>query len=285
MKGREIEGGNGIAELENYIGEKPDLMRRRIDGLFGFSEGTGANVVDFIKLINKGYAPIMYANHQSYVDAKIFRDIAKKVAQHVPSEDLKGFYLPIAASLETGDQGTFAKSMHDLFKSFDNYGNVVTVPVVREVDKAEHGIQEEVYRKELVKVLNAPKDGFGLAIFPEGGRNGGRIGKDGKINGLQKVEESGLLLHFMKKHKARGVVLLPVGISGTNLIVPPDNDGIPEEILDIVTGKTEASVVANATIGEPFVVNADNVGNYPMDGLMKKVANLLPTESRGVYAT
>lgn len=139
-------------------------------------------------------------------------------------------------------------------------GRFVLAYSVHPVDRA--GADIEAFRVA-ERVL---RDGHVLLLFPEGTRS--------PTGGLQRPRE-GLALLALRT----GAPILPVGIAGTQRVWPrgrkPRRDG-PITI----------------TVGEPFRV-ADAIGPTAdrreakvaaTDAIMRRIAELLPPELRGVYA-
>lgn len=119
------------------------------------------------------------------------------------------------------------------------------------------------------KSINVIKEGHSLMIFPEGTRS--RTGK--MIEG-----KKGIVLIARKCN----VPIVPIGLYGTEKLMPINDDDMGKERF------FKAEVTVN--IGKPFSLpekregmTKDEYDNYCLNYLMKKIAELIPDEYRGVY--
>ncbi|MFZ5944263.1 MAG: lysophospholipid acyltransferase family protein [Bacillota bacterium] len=117
-------------------------------------------------------------------------------------------------------------------------------------------------RKALMNAIRASKDGKDIIIFPEGTRS-----RTGKM-----IEGCAGVLFIAKKV---GVPLVPVGIWGSEKLLPIQNGNMGQEWFQ----KAEVNVV----FGQAFTL-AELGEDEPIEDIMRRTARLLPKEYRGVYA-
>jgi len=117
-------------------------------------------------------------------------------------------------------------------------------------------------RKALINAIRTFKDGKDIFIFPEGTRS-----RTGKM-----IEGCAGVLFIAKK---AGAPLVPVGIWGSEKLLPIQNDNMDQEWFQ----KAEVNVV----FGPAFTL-AELSEDAPIGDLMRRIARLLPKEYRGVYA-
>lgn len=195
--------------------------------------------------------------------------------------------------MESGDQDLTVQGGTNLFAPIFESKGLNMVPVIREDDRIKYKMVGS-NRGAIERIINAPKDDYGLAVFPEGTVQGGRSGKDGNINGMQKVEGGGILLRCISFWENQGnkSVLLPVGIINSYQIFKPDTYEISEKAFGMVSGAIPLEKVVKVAIGTPITEeDAEKELGVPLDGksqehidyLMGKIANLLPKEARGYY--
>ncbi len=118
-------------------------------------------------------------------------------------------------------------------------------------------------RKAIKEAVQALKEGYSILIFPEGTRS--RSGE--MIKG-----RSGVYLIA----RMAGVPVIPVGITGTEKSLPIDQSGkMSRESL------THSDV--NIKFGNLFNVDEFKNNDEPIDEMMKRIAELLPSKYRGYY--
>jgi 1-acyl-sn-glycerol-3-phosphate acyltransferase len=274
-------------------------LLRQIDGFITYAEGTLENIEKARGLIRTGHVPVLYANHQSHADKLVLSGIVQSLVQ--PDVDDQGprLVVPVAATIESGAQGAYVQRLMSLFEPlYLDRGYGPDAPLTTHNDRQTRGI-ESSNTESLRRLMNAPRDNIGLVIFPEATLQGGRRGGDGALNGIQEVTPgtgSGLIgfPRSWLKRRMGEAVFIPVGISGSYRLYPPDpgrNEISPRVITDILEGEpTEALVVAST--GDPFTYAdlKDGAGEEPdpknkrhLNIMMDKVAELLPAEQGGFY--
>lgn len=118
-------------------------------------------------------------------------------------------------------------------------------------------------RKAIKRAIGVLKDGNSLLIFPEGTRS--RTGE--MIRGRSGVYLIG---------KLAGKKIIPFGISGTEKCLPIVNEG------NMSDEKFTYSKV-ELKFGKSFYAEEFKDLDEPIDGIMKRIAELLPIEYRGYY--
>lgn len=119
------------------------------------------------------------------------------------------------------------------------------------------------------KLVNILKSGQSICIFPEGTRSR----KGSMIEGKKGV----LLIH-----KLTGAPLVPIGITGTEKLLPINDEDMGKEIFNY----SDVTV----TIGESFFIpkrekdeSKESYQESIMYSTMRKIAELLPEKYQGVY--
>lgn len=290
-----IQTENLLMQLRDITQKNPEEIFKRIKSLFQVSENSNLHLQQYISLIKKGYSPIMYANHQSHADGIILSIVIEKMREGKSPEYIQGFLCPIAASIGTGEQDITVQGVSDIFLPIFKRKGLITISVIREDDRKKYGMIGS-NKDAIEKLLHAPRDGYGLAIFPEGRVQGGRMDKDGKIYGMQQAEEGGIFIIkclIFWNGQGKESVLLPIGIINSYKIFSPDNYFVSKKIVDMISGKKEITKIAEIAIGEPYTTKdiQKDLGTLPdaknqehIVYLMDKIAKLLPEEARGYYS-
>lgn len=137
-------------------------------------------------------------------------------------------------------------------------------------------IKEQVERRKIrVRASNDAKKslqaGYSLVIFPEGGRSEGS---------LKQADASAI--HFFKLDKNWETIALPVGIWGTEKVMPPDK--VPRPSLRVHVGFGEPINVSSLIRANSYL-GGEQMYRTVIDELMRKgIAPILPLQYRGVYA-
>jgi hypothetical protein len=272
---------------------------RRIDGFITHTQETLDNIEITRDLIRDGHVPLLYANHQSHADKLMLSGLIQMLLRHDSDAPIADFLVPVAATIESGEQGGYIQQLLALFEPlYRDRGFGPDVPIITANDRQTRGT-EGSNTESVRRLMNAPRDRHGLVLFPEATLTGGRRTDHGVLNGVQEVTAvngSGLVGYpkFWLRRKLGHAVYLPIGISGSYRLYPPDRDRSeisPEVIAHILgDGGTEALVTVSA--GTPFTYAdlRDAIGDEPdhnqkrhLDLMMGKVAELLPVEEQGYY--
>lgn len=240
----------------------------------------------FIDSISDNYIPILYSNHQSWYDGLPVALIATKLMElsRQTQYNIDGFLLPIAASLEEGNQGQVLQRMYQITFEYLKRRSVEMIPVVREKDRVVHGIDRSniAFLKQLMKGV---KSGKGIATFPEGSVQGGRKNGDGSVKGMQFFTENVLeTMDSLLKKLGKKALFIPAGISRSYDVLDPDTKKPTVEALVALYHLRSPNIVS-INIGDP--IKTDDIQGFTTEELNryfgKKVASLLPFEERGVF--
>jgi hypothetical protein len=288
-----LSSDNPLIQLKAMLERDQATVLGRIRQMFRFSDNNKNSIARFVGLINEGYVPVIYSNHQSHADGVVLSLIIEQIRKDLPKDHLKGFLCPVAASMASGDQNDRVQGGTFLFGPIFEQIGFIYVPIIREDDRRKYGM-EGSNQEAIEKLIHAPRDKYGLAVFPEGTVQGGRIREDGKIFGMQKVEGGGILLRCVRfwQDLGRKTVLLPVGVVNSYKTFDPDNYDVPESLLSMLAGESTVEPMVEAVVGEPLTVEEitkalgsaiDAKSQEHADYLMEKIAALLPEEARGFY--
>lgn len=274
---------------EINTGYQTELLKN-LSGAFNVeSSQNNENIAQAAELIKNGYYPILISNHQSHADGIPHAFISRKIIVQ-SDRQLNGFYLPIAASIETGHQGhDLQKLIIDQKPLLANFG-LHMIPVTREKDIVEYSIPTNI--ESIKKIIKSPQDRFGFVFLPEGNVQGGRINPEtGQIYGISRPKNLGALdLVIRGCHKdGKDFFFLPVGINGSYKIVSPDHNKNgnqidefkTEKIMNFIKVENKADIIIGSPImSQEYVKFIDKI-----DGLMLNVAKLLPVEAQGFYSS
>jgi 1-acyl-sn-glycerol-3-phosphate acyltransferase len=123
----------------------------------------------------------------------------------------------------------------------------------------------------LKRAVETLKAGHSVLIFPEGGRS--------RTGGLMQAKKGASLIA-----RRAGVPIVPVALTGTERFMPINDRDMGREAL--------RHAALTVRFGQPFrmeeleaeVGEAEDVRQALTDAMMRRVAELLPPEYRGVYA-
>lgn len=291
-----------LDELQEMVKTRAGRTRmlERIDRFITYPEDARENIEKARALIREGYVPVLYANHQSHADKLILSGITQGLVQHGADDRVSDFLVPVAATIESGAQGVYIQKLMSLFNPlYADRGYGADVVFITDNDRQLRGVTGS-NSESVRRLMGAPRDGHGLVMFPEATLKGGRLGDDGTVNGMREVLPStgGGLIGYPKFWLNRGLgeaVFMPIGISGSYRLYPPDwgrNEISPEVIAGILgDGQIEPAVTIFA--GNPYTYSdlrsevggeLDHKQTKHLDLMMGKVAELLPATERGYYA-
>lgn len=267
---------------ESELSNKSSEINRTVDYLFdGFNLSfDDKNLNLFADAINCGATPIIVSNHQSLIDGIAITKVVDQINQRVDQSKFNGFYLPYAVSLATGDQNPELVEYFSRIKDRCNQRNLFLIPVVRKKDCEKYGIDKKssTYidsHKSLKKILSLNIDKYGLAIFPEGTTQGGRLNQLGKFFGIFPSDPSNAIDSLIPRfiNSETDFCILPIGINGSCRLFSPDNYK-----LNLINSKIEVNV---GDLMEPRSFKSDPRSSSNI--ILKNIAaNLLQPEYIGV---
>lgn len=182
---------------------------------------------EYISDIKEGYLPILVSSHQSHVDgvslslpAKTLTDIAN---EHLPKDDkLKGFALVLASSLYSGHQGAMMKGFFDEISPIIERRKLTPLLHTRPQDNQKYQMKTDRF-SQYKDLIDAVKNGYALAVFPEGTTTAGKRNSDGQPNGMQDFMPSSIrMLISAAKEAGRKTMIIPVSITGGPTVHNPD---------------------------------------------------------------
>lgn len=292
-----------FGDFLTLLKEDPAKFLDRTAGLFELVDNSERNLDTFISHIVEGHTPEIFSNHQSLGEGVFWPALTSRIVEEVNARGrtrkFKGFYIPTAASLRSGDQGEIFKTLFGMLNPEFRKRGLFTVDVIRDKDKDSYGIRG-TNRFAMRRLLTSGKRNKGIVIYPEGEVEGGRLGEDGRIKGMQEVREATTFAQFVNESiiKSPDIALLPIGIHGSYRILDPNDYSnpltiIPRDIIQMIIGQKEVVPVAQVSIGTPLTKSSlENIMQEPLNHhepahiqfLMGQVARLLPIEARGAYA-
>lgn len=291
----------GLDTLQEMVGTPAGRARvlERVDGFITYVEGARENIEKAQGLIVDGYVPVLYANHQSHADKLVLSGITQRLAQSGADDQFGGFLVPVAVTIESGAQGAYIQQLMVLFETlYRDRGYGPDVPFITDNDRQARGAVGN-NTESVKRLMDAPRNRHGLVMFPEATLEGGRIGSNGNLNGMQDVMQitgSGLIGYpkFWLKRGRGEAVFMPVGISGSYRMYPPDpgRDRISPEVVMGISGDGPSAPIVSISAGNPYTYTElrdefkeepDSKRKDHLDLMMRKVAELLPETERGHY--
>ena len=191
---------------------------------------------------------VFIGNHQGYgdslgsaINAKYVTDLINQ--RRAPENQFRGFIIPIAASLVSGDQSaSWQKLVGPLKKRALEY-NLHAVDIVRKKDREQYDLHgsNKRYENELMKIINYEDDriGDGLYVYLAGNMQEGRRKKrkfpgslnpfGRPINGLAELNCKSFhgLVKSAELERHRKVIIIPVGSHGAPDIFDPEYHSLP----------------------------------------------------------
>jgi hypothetical protein len=257
------------------------------------------------KTVKPGNIIIAYANHESHYDGrplgKVTHQIMDLVNEVLPEEaKYKGFVLPKATSIDTGDQDSMLqKYSEEHIKEKMARDMLYTVDYTREKDQQQYGLSPNMLTFTR-KMKGYIKSGHGIAVFPEstvqGGRNmnRGKLDPRIKIYGMQPFEEKTMeVMTRLAMNEGLVPTFVPIGIYGTFRAYSPDTLKTPTTTITRAILPFLPRGLAKVTVGSPIrwaemveILNANQMPVNPTsinDFLGRHLAPLVPKPARGIY--
>lgn len=241
-------------------------------------------------LVDDNTLLIVVLRHGSHSDILAGITLAQKIRSSIPNID--DFYFPVAKSLVDGLQGFFPQLLYgEGTVPLLEKANLTSLPVVTDNDKDKRGMNPT--GADIRRIMRAAaKPNSAILDLAEGSVEGGRYDVLGHIRGIQRVTNRFLPIALrVAFEKGKRVVILPVGISGTNRMLSAESlfltwRGVGALLEDKILG--EPPTLATVTIGNPY--EFPNPGfdllehtQAVNDPIMYRVAELVPIWERGYY--
>jgi len=214
----------------------------------------------------------------TYISKKVVDKYLKKYANIniKGSENLKGIKTPtifICNHLSNSDGLVLDKVLKEIDPTFvagvklsNNAVTNIGVNVIKTTNIKPNSADKE----GLKKVIKLAKQGESLLIFPEGTRS--------RAGSLIEAKKGIILIARMT-----GAPIIPIGIYGTEKLLPIDKDGD-------MSAETFNYADVHINIGKQFEVpkrakeqDKKEYEDFTTKNIMKKIAELLPENYRGVY--
>lgn len=254
---------------------------------------------EYQSAIRNGYFPIVISSHQAHIDgvniSLLTKGLTRKANEILPDEQkTKGFLLPLATSLATGDQDPRLKTLYDDTKPVLNANNLYPVNLTRPKDIRRYGLSSNRDEFEMNMLIKIDQGYNGIVIFPEGSVQAGRRKENGQINGMQPFKEGSIRnVVSIAKQRNEDILFIPVGISGGPAIFDQDNNKPTSKAF--ISMLPFASNGIRINVGTPIksdtqdlndLININNseTNKKLNDFFAFKVAALLPPQEQGVYA-
>ncbi len=191
-------------------------------------------------------------------------------------ENLKGIHKPtifICNHLSNSDGlvlDKVLKSIDPTFVAGVKLSNDAVTNIGINVIKTTNIIPNSSDKAGLKKVVKLVRNGESVLVFPEGTRS--------RVGSMIKARRGILLIA-----KMTGVPITPIGLSGTEVLLPINKDGE-------MSSESFNHAKVQVNIGEQFNIperseeqSKREYESYLIEFMMKRVADLLPLEYRGVY--
>ncbi len=239
----------------------------------------------------KEVVPVIVSSHTAHLDCLPLAGVAKTLTamiNRIGERRLQGFIVPIAASMETGNQGSIVKEGAErIGKITAQQYNLQALSYARAKDKEKYDIPGNP--QEFIRDLTGQaRNGYGVAVFPESTMQAGRTKKH-KL--LGKTERFGMqefkymeAIAIIIRRTGKVPLYIPVGIDGGFRLESPDNNRPTLPYLgEIFLTHPHHTKLVSVRVGLP--ISHEEIGSADInDFLGKKVAALLPPEARGVYS-
>ncbi len=175
---------------------------------------------------SNGYL-IGFSKHESHYDGRAIGKALNKVSEVVnrvlpPDEKYKGWVVPKATSIDTGDQDKTLGLTSLIITQKMEEENIYTADYTREKDQKDHHLPPNTV--EFMRKMTAhAKENHGIGVFPEGTVEGGRKSLEKKgISGMQEFEKPTLaVMARIAQSVGKTPVFFPISISGTHKILEP----------------------------------------------------------------
>ncbi len=266
--------------------------------------------------IQDNFAIDLDGNHTAWADALLLAPAVKRTAVIASigrplGEEVRGAFMPFAKSLKRVNGENGSRSTDPTTPERKGQGKLLsimfdaTLPILVEngvipvytatpndVQKRDEQRNQEEF---LAHASGMIKAGFEMrSVLPEGTVQGGRRDDNGNRIGMQLLAENATASAYAisRKFRRKGVLFIPVGIVGGYEINDPSNHKLPtlEGWKAGLLGKTG---VCSVTVGEGIRTDDADiqyiVKHREFEELDTRLglamAQLLPVELRGVYAT
>jgi len=227
--------------------------------------------------IKEGKMPFLVANHQSLADGVALSTLTSQLGI--------GFNVPVAASIDEGQQGILIQAVNEYVNPVLARRNLFTFPIVTDGDVEKRGMAKRANGQGLSQLLNTALEGRGFAMFPEATVSGGRTNEHGGIYGLMVPPSPRTFTRWVEKFARHGKYpfVVPVGIDGSYKVFNPDTNTFPGKILPMLIGNKPIVKMGTVAVGGIIPFDDIGTGKETDDFFMEKISKLLPPSARGAY--
>ena len=271
-------------------------------------------------LIEEGYQIFIYGNHQERYDGLLHARVSRKIldiadeCQHNAhnkghsANNLEGFRMLIAISLNNGKQGDFLKQFFNNLSPYLEQNGVEPVFIARQEDIKQFDESND-NANATEKILRAKEEHKGLDVLPEAVTMGGKRKVGAKtreeINGLQLTYRDRFAFLWIKLTNQEKVAFIPVSIHGSFRIFDPHLKLptphallsamipiIPPPYVDMFVGSpiTNEQVIhslsqySDTDIKSAIIAKKrSTIARFAGDYLMGLVASCIPSVARGPF--
>ncbi|MCL4354453.1 hypothetical protein M1349_03220 [Patescibacteria group bacterium] len=167
-----------------------------------------------------GCFPIVISNHQAHIDgvtiSVLTKTLVRQANEILPDEQkTKGFLLPVATSLATGDQEVRLRVLYETTRPIIERNGLFPVNLTRPKDVRKYGLPPNKDEFIMNMLMRIDQGYEGIVIFPEGTVQAGRRKDDGKIHGMQAFKEGSIMnVISIAQSRNKDIVFVPVAITG-----------------------------------------------------------------------
>lgn len=265
------------------------------------------------QLRREGYFPLNEGNHTVQQNADTAALVAEEqmtAESHLQLPEgrrFKGFILPLADTLNSGNHGTAVQAIYHADRKFLAKHSVFPIHLARRVDVKEGKSKPNLIAvyKELVMRFG---QGYSVLVFPEGNTLGGKRvhqeeDSDGKtiwvpnpdnaLNGMHAFEEDSQKLIISAAQKAgRKIMIVPIGIEGGTNIQNPMTKLPTRKAYRVGLGlETKKLTLVRVRVGMPLPTDQGELGELIKAGdwigantlVERNIAGLVPPRLRGIH--
>lgn len=250
----------------------------------------------YMELRREGYFPVDISNHTAQQDADsmaLVTDSQVKLEESLgmpKDKRLKGFHLPLALTLDTGNHGPTIQAIYRIDHDLLIAHHLTPLLLARKVD-----VNEGNVKPNLIEFYKAMSDGFGdgisIAVFAGGNTFGGKKGANSKINGMHAFERDSMRSIVSAAQRAgRKTMIVPIGLEGGFRIQVPETKLPSRWALRIGLGFSDRSLT-HVRVGLPLPTNQGELGELisardwvgANTFVERHIAGLLPPSHRGIH--
>jgi hypothetical protein len=271
-------------------------------------EGVTEDFIDvFTDQLREDMAPILDSDHVSHLDGWVlpfFCNLLTNISRdRGVGRKLRGWTLPVAASLEYGQQGILQQLLYQASKPYINELGVHSFPVTRKKDEDKYKMVPK--KTEAIPFLRGLEQNFGIALLAGGSVEPGRSNGEGGVKGLQPIVDDDLrnlyklVTHRSRRNPYNGAFFQPVAVWGKEKLFSPDTlfltkEGFVSLYLREATQEDwnfepeQINVRAGMPMTQDYMASVLG-SNWPNDSqgintvVVNGIARLLPPEYQGVY--